>query len=51
MQGGYASADPPKGGGCPMVEMLLVVFAAMNFVVALMYLIVFIMDVITRNKK
>ena len=37
--------------GCPMVEMFLVVFAAMSFVVALITLIVFIIDVINRKKK
>ena len=34
-----------------MVEMLSVVFASMTFVVVLISLIVFIIDVITRKKK
>ena len=34
-----------------MVETLMVVFASMTFVVVLISLIVFIIDVITRNKK
>jgi len=34
-----------------MVEILLIVFASMTFVVALISLVVFIVDVITRNKK
>jgi len=34
-----------------MVEILLIVFASMTFVVALISLMVFIIDVITRNKK
>jgi len=34
-----------------MVEMFLIVFASMTFVVALISLVVFIVDVITRNKK
>jgi len=33
------------------VEMFLIVFASMTFVVALISLVVFIVDVITRNKK
>jgi len=33
------------------MEMFLIVFAAMTFVVAIISLIVFIVDVITRNKK
>jgi len=35
----------------PMVEMFVVVFAAMTFVVALITLTVFIVDVIDRKKK
>ena len=35
----------------PMVEMFLVVFAAMTFVVALISLTVFIIDVINRKKS
>ena len=34
-----------------MVEILLVVFAAMTFVVALITLVVYIVDVITQRKK
>jgi len=34
-----------------MVEIFLIVFASMTFVVALISLIVFIVDIITRNKK
>ena len=34
-----------------MVETLVVVFASMTFVVVLINLIVFIIDVITRDKK
>ena len=34
-----------------MFEILMVIFSAMMFVVALISLVVFIIDVITRNKK
>ena len=34
-----------------MVEVFLIVFASMTFIVALISLVVFIVDVITRNKK
>jgi len=34
-----------------MVEMFLIVFASMTFVVALISLVVFIVDIITRNRK
>ena len=34
-----------------MVEMFLIVFASMTFVVALISLVVFIVDIITRKKK
>jgi hypothetical protein len=46
------AAKPRKGVRLPMIEtltMLLVVFAAMNFVVGLILLVVTIIDVIKRK--